>query len=166
MAERWKAIVGFEHRYEVSDLGRIRSHVSGKVLTAVKTRGGYLTVGLYHSDGVNKTSKRVNVLVLSAFDPPRPAGLEAAHENGNRQDNRRVNLAWKTHAANQKDKVAHGTQPRGSVCYQAVLTEAAVKRIRKRHVAGDSFAQIARDLGLKYQCVYDAGTGRRWPHVG
>jgi len=45
--EQWKEVVGFEQRYEVSDLGRVRNKLTQHVLRPAATSKGYLTVQLY-----------------------------------------------------------------------------------------------------------------------
>ena len=48
MDEIWKDIKGFEGVYQISNMGRLRSHKSGKwsILSNNNARGGYLSVVL------------------------------------------------------------------------------------------------------------------------
>ena len=115
--ERWKSIPGLEGRYEVSDLGRVKSlqrivsvgNNTGKVLVPERIRKlspspqGYPRVRL-----CGKT-RLVHHLVLLAFVGPRPVGLEIRHLNGNRADSRLANLAYGTRSENQMDSIRHGT---------------------------------------------------------
>lgn len=116
--EEWRAVVGYEGLYEVSDQGRVRSlprlvYSGGgryrrhpmTVLTVY--RGNYSKVRL-KVDGRGAT-KNVHALVAAAFLGPRPDGMEVCHNNGRHHDNRSSNLRYDTHAANQLDQVAHGT---------------------------------------------------------
>jgi hypothetical protein len=117
--ERWVPIPGYEEHSEVSDLGRVRS--IDRVLTwkngrRVRHRGRYLKLCLSNSGYfyVHLTvarkgkSKFIHSLVLEAFIGPRPEGMEGCHNNGDRLDNRRVNLRWDTHAENVRDTARHG----------------------------------------------------------
>ena len=65
--ERWKDIDGYDGAYQVSDLGRVRSHKSGewKVMRPRKDRFGYLSIGL-RKDGKQKCFY-VHRLVANAF---------------------------------------------------------------------------------------------------
>lgn len=108
--EEWRLIPGYE-RYEVSNLGRVRSlYYNGglrrvpRVLRQNPNTGGYPCVQL----GQNCT-KQVHALVALAFVGPRPPGQECRHKNGDKTDARLSNLHYGTRSQNIKDAVAHGT---------------------------------------------------------
>lgn len=79
--ECWKAIKGFEGKYEVSDKGRVRSmnyNNTGttRVLKANKNKStGYMQIGLYDPITSKTTPKYVHRLVAEAFIP-NPNNLE------------------------------------------------------------------------------------------
>lgn len=105
--EQWRAVPGHEGRYEVSDLGRVRSLRRCIVLaTARASRYGHRSVSL--SVAGERRTARVHHLVLEAFVGPRPAGLETRHLNGDPSDNRLANLTYGTPSENQRDRVRHG----------------------------------------------------------
>ena len=117
--ETWLPISGYEGRYEVSDIGRVRGlprtrtlwhggvqRLPGKILAPGVGRGGYLHVVLH--DGNSRWTRPVHLLVLGAFIGPRPAGLHAAHDDGVNTNNCAGNLGWKTRAENEQDKRKHG----------------------------------------------------------
>lgn len=113
MTERWRPVPGFEGRYEVSDLGNVQSVPRwGTPGGALKPfdRYGYPSVTL--RDGDRKETICVHRLVLCAYIGPAPAGMEAAHNNGNRQDSRLANLRWTTKAENTADRTRHGKHRR------------------------------------------------------
>lgn len=121
MIETWKPIPGWEF-YEVSDHGSVRS-VPRTVATmrgrrmvewnwqskVIKQRdhNGYCMVTL--SQNSVRRHAFVHVLVLEAFRGPCPDGMECLHDNGQRDDNRLVNLRWGTRSENRHDSVRHGT---------------------------------------------------------
>lgn len=116
MGENWLPVVGHEGRYEVSDLGRVKSlsrlDASGRrrterLLAQRRQPSGHLTVALY----ANRARQDVQVhwLVLEAFIGPRPEGLDGCHWDDDPANNRLDNLRWDTRAANVRDSVRNGT---------------------------------------------------------
>lgn len=114
--EEWRRIPGYEGRYDVSNLGRVRSldrvrangrKWRGRILKPVPMARGYLSVNLW----LDNTPRMhlIHRLVLAAFVGPVPEGAEGRHSDGNSSNNQLVNLEWGTHSENQYDQVAHGT---------------------------------------------------------
>jgi hypothetical protein len=117
--EIWRPILGFEGIYEVSDQGRVKSlaridgrgHWRSTVLLKPALVGpkGKQYLGVHLSANGDGRQRKVHLLVLETFVGPRPTQHEGAHENGNKCDNRLMNLAWKTRSENSYDKQRHGT---------------------------------------------------------
>lgn len=119
ITEVWRPVVGYEGAYEVSDQGRVRSLTREVYAGRGRTRlhaGRVLSV--FDGDDYSKvrlkldgsgSTKNVHSLVAEAFLGPCPADLEVCHGNGNRNDNRLVNLRYDTHSANALDRREHGT---------------------------------------------------------
>ena len=85
-------------RYEVSDLGRVRSvdvRLGGRVLKQELT-DRYPRVCLMTPEG-KKITRRVHVLVLEAFKGPRPVGQVGRHLDDNPLNCALSNLEWGTH---------------------------------------------------------------------
>jgi hypothetical protein len=117
--EEWRPIAGLEGRYEVSNLGRVKSlprieeHVkrgkpttyrrAGRILKPGLGGVGYLTVSI--GPFKQQKSVAVHVLVANAFLPPCP-GLYGQgdwvidHINEDKTDNRVENLRWLTQQQN------------------------------------------------------------------
>lgn len=100
--ERWRRVVGWEDRYEVSDRGRVRSPF--KILSQCFV-GRYPALSLTRPmDGGQFVKLRhVHRLVLEAFVGPCPAGQEARHLNDIPCDNWLTNLVWGTSKQNRAD---------------------------------------------------------------
>ena len=99
--ENWKPVVGCEDRYEVSDLGRVRSldrinsngrMVTGRILKQVKSVHDYLFVGIYYQGSSKAKLSRVHRLVAESFINKIPDGMVVDHLNGVKTDNRVSNI--------------------------------------------------------------------------
>lgn len=142
-AEEWRDIPGYEGRYQVSNLGRVRSvdHyvtrlVKGRVLRPRIRKEGYPIVTISGKGPVD-----IHLLVASAFIGKRERGMQVRHLNGDKLDARAENLAYGTQSDNEKDKLRYGGK-------QKKLTAAQVLEIRKRAEAGESEKTLARDYGI------------------
>lgn len=177
--EEWRPVLGYEGRYEVSNLGRVRSWlVAGRPLKkapekrastpAVLNYGnvkkfGYVFVNL-RKDSHYK-SKSIAELVLEAFICPRPHGLFAAHWDGCGSNNRLDNLRWATRSENERDKRRHGKAPIGVNHHNAKLTEQSVRAIRCSYRNMEKVAALARHYSVSTAAIYDVIRRRTWPHV-
>ncbi len=169
MTEHWRAIPGHEDYYEASTEGRIRSWLligSGRrkrraesplVMKLVPGSGGYLNVCIGE-----KNKKAVHVLILETFRGPAPDGTEAAHGNGNRQDNRLANLRWATHQENMDDQKLHGTVSAGELNPNAKLTWARVNEMRDLYAAGVPQSELVEIYGIKRSQVNKIVRGLSW----
>lgn len=109
--ETWKTIPGYEGRYEVSSLGRVRSYAKGEPrLLSVVMCGKYPAVPL-SKDGKAKVMY-LHTLVMLAFVGPRPEGKEIRHRDGNKMNPHRRNLSYGTKAENMIDRFRHSLSTR------------------------------------------------------
>lgn len=111
--EIWRPIPGWEDRYQVSNFGRVRSRrrrgAPGGLRRLANDAFGYRVLSLSRPGA--RVTKRVHVLVLTAFVGPRPTGHLVRHLDGDPSNNRLSNLAWGTSSENNHDQVRHGTHP-------------------------------------------------------
>jgi hypothetical protein len=168
-SKEWRKIPGFEN-YSISDLGQIRRDTggcgrckAGHILKPKRKRDGYLFVHLYREGGVK--CMNIHVLVATAFIGPRPSGMDVAHENGIRDDNRAANLRYATRSENNYDKRKHGTDNRGSKNYIAKWTEEDVLVAMKMRDQGFRHREIACMFNISRSTVTMALSGRQWKHL-
>lgn len=105
---------------------------------------------------------RVNVLVLLVFKWPRPSNAVAAHDNGNKLDNRLDNLFWKTQKENIADKERHGTKLKGENHPSAKLNWEIVRRLRSRRRGGATYGQLSAEFGIPKGTAAGICAGRSW----
>jgi len=169
--EDWRDIPGWEGRYQVSDLGRVRSLPRQRSDGSILTRGRVLSlrgsVDRYLSASLAKDYKtypaHVHRLVLLAFSGPCPPGHEACHYDGDGANNTLSNLRWGTPQDNAQDKVRHGRAnggcTRGELNGMSKLAPADVLAIRRSPL---SDARVAESYGVSRACIYSVRKRRSW----
>lgn len=96
MTEIWKPVVGYEKYYEVSNLGRVRSHKTEKILKPNTTRLGYQSVELFGDVGTGSKRLLIHRLVGMAFIPNPMEYPQINHKDENPSNNNVENLEWCT----------------------------------------------------------------------
>lgn len=101
MTEQWKPVVGYENTHLVSNLGRVYSKLSEKILSPYISNKGYCMVMLNHG-GKDRHGKTVHRLVAEAFlDNPNNYNI-VNHKDENKLNNVAENLEWCTSFYNNK----------------------------------------------------------------
>jgi len=173
--EEWRPVVGYEGRYEVSSLGRIKSlqrtcstkggshrSVPERILKPAPDGNGYMAVPLA-KDGKTNTV-RVCRIVMVAFVGPRPEGFVVAHGSKGKLCDSLDNLAYKTQSQNcGEDKLRDDTHCRGERSPKARLNEAQVRFARKAVSRGHATsAGLACAWEVSPSTVNKAVTGKNW----
>ena len=167
--EEWRPIKSCPD-YEASSLGRIRSfklwrgRPGPRILRQFPNSHNYPTVRLKRW-GCQRTVS-THVLVCGAFCGPRPVGSDVAHEDGNKANNRAVNLSYKSRSENHLDKRKHGRANQGTDHYNAKFTSDQVRQYRDAHrLLGVSVAELARQEGCCYARMWNAVRGSSYANV-
>ena len=99
--EQWKPIEGTNGKYEVSNLGRVRTNGQRPgLLTLTKQPSGY-RYAMIEIDG-KPCNRRVHRLVAQYFLPNPDNMKEVNHKDGNKDNNHVSNLEWCTRSHNVK----------------------------------------------------------------
>jgi len=103
---------------------------------------------------------------LAFLGPPPIADMHAAHENGDKNDNRLENLGWKTRSANEADKVRHGRSNQGARHGSAKLQADDVLKIRELYATGKyTQRQLGQMFGLSQPHVGEIIRRVVWSHI-
>lgn len=111
MTEKWRWIFGYEGRYEVSNLGNIRSYYKNgkiKLMRSVRNYSGYRRVMLYKKGKAKLL--RIHRLVADAFvaNPDTTTKRFINHIDGIKENNAASNLEWCTPSENMRHASAQG----------------------------------------------------------
>ncbi len=174
--ETWKAVVGYERLYEVSDLGNVvRIKRNDNRQLTPRDNVGYYAVALC-KDGKGK-SFLIHRLVALAFLPMPDQQMVVNHKNGIKTDNRLCNLEWTTQKANIRHAIetlgrVFGTNrpraeqmSRGESSGRNKLTETQIVQIREMAANGYSQRNIAKTFTVTQACIYDILNRHTWRHV-
>lgn len=181
--EVWKPIPSAPH-YEVSNIGRVRSldrsvtyahrgrncvrFWAGKILkTTIRTvKSTPYEQFVWRENGRTTKTKGVHIVVCEAFHGPKPfQGAHAAHFDGNSLNNRAENLRWATAKENAADDLRLGKKLRGEQCYNAKLTDADVREIRRLVAAGETHRHVAALFGVSIPSISPIIARKTWTHV-
>jgi len=118
-----------------------------------RRKDGYIAIGC--RNGAVRTCVLGHVVVCETFHGPRPEGMEAAHRNGDRSDNRASNVRWISRPDNQADRIGHGTNG-------IKLTVDDVHAIRAALAAGASRNELAARYGVTPGTISHVRVGHSW----
>ena len=158
--EIWKDVVGYPN-YEVSNMGQVRSKeriieqkghkknytriMKSRLLKQRKQNCGYHIVWL--SNNGKSEAKTVHRLVANAFLGGNHERMEVNHKNGDKSDNRVVNLEWCTrsenlvHAYNKLNRARHWTK-RVMCVETGEVFNSIVEASKKTNIGTGSISQV------------------------
>lgn len=138
--EIWKFIPNTKERYQVSNLGNVKSLTNLDKIVIMKTRTdprGYQMVNLW-VEGKRKTY-RLHILVMLAFYGATPKGKEIDHKDGNKKNNTKDNLQYLSSRENVTKaqlKCKSSNLPTGVRVGSATTYSASIRYKKERYYLG------------------------------
>ena len=166
LSEEWQPVVGCEHSYEISDLGRLRRSAPGgctfvgRIRKPRPNRWGYFYAHLRLANGMRKTMM-YHRMVLAAFVGPCPEGMEVNHIDGIKTNNSVENLEYVTPEENHQHATINGLVAKGTSVGASKLTEAEVMSIYELR-GQESQRTVAGYFGVHRSTVRGIWDGRYW----
>lgn len=130
-----------------------------RILAGGIDKDGYRKFVLIDDSGRRRYIRRAYAQ-CSAWNGPRPDGLEVRHLDGSRDNDAPSNLTWSTHTENCADKILHGTSRRGEKNPRSVITEQQARYI-KAHPEIPA-TRLAAQLRISRNTIYPIRLGRAW----
>lgn len=153
MKEIWKDVEDYEGLYQVSNLGRVKSSYTNRILKGYKITGGYLGVKLCKNN--IKSTKKIHRLVAEAFIQNPDNKPQVNHIDEDKTNNMVSNLEWMT----AKENTNHGTRNERSGKTQSIpIIATNLKTGEYTEFYGSS--ECARQLGLHQSSITEVLKGR------
>lgn len=154
----WKVSNLLFNKYEVSELGDIRSIKTKKLRKKqLSKRHGRYVVSVYLLS--KAYTRKVARIVAEAF-VPNPLNLpEVNHINGDKTDDRAINLEWMTKPENIKHAYSNGLMKSGK------LDVTKVKEIKSKILKGDKSSKIALEYGVTRNAISRIKAGKVWKDI-
>lgn len=102
--ELWRAVVGYNNHYYVSNYGRVKVVEKGKTKCILSQKEKSYLMVVLSKDGIKKL-RLVHKLVATAFIPPIEGKLYVNHKDGHKYNNLISNLEWCTLKENAQHSV-------------------------------------------------------------
>jgi hypothetical protein len=164
--EIWAKVPNYNNYY-VSNLGNIKNVKTKnmlKLIVRAKPPKDYLFVHL--SENNKQKYFFIHALVMVSFVGERGKDMVINHINGNKRDNRLINLEYCTQSHNRKQDFIHGRQSFvGEKNTQSKLTETDVLNILELRSAGQGIRKIANEYNVGDACIHRIISGKGWNHV-
>lgn len=162
-----KDVVGFEGRYTVDEDGNVYSLKRNKTITPVVMQNGYWYVHLFCKGKARCI--RLHRLVAEAFLDNPNGYSQVNHINGDKSDNRVVNLEWCSQSQNMRHAMRTGLwNPIGENNASAKLKSADITAIRAQYVKGDArfgAKGLAKVYGVTDVMIGKIVRGENWKAI-
>lgn len=166
MIEIWKDIKECAGKYQVSNIGRVKSLNRGNpiIMRPVVSRKGYARLCF----GADYKTKNVMIhrLVALYFCGGYSPNKEINHKDCDKLNNNFNNLEWVSRRENTNYSKKMGLYLKGDKHPRSKLTEQQVLRLRKlRKEMHTSFKELANYFGISVYTAAEICQRRTWRHI-
>ena len=173
--EIFKDIIGYEGKYQISNLGRVKGlsrqvynnfdpyMTKERILKSCINNAGYYVLNLCLNGKVNM--HLVHRLIAVNFIPNPKNKPAINHKNGIKTDNRLDNIEWSTYSDNNQHAYNTGLKKRGEHHVNSKLTEVQVCEIREKLKNGESNILIANFYNVGNCTISEIKHNKRWKHI-
>jgi len=161
--EHWKDIKGYEGVYQASNLGRIKSIRSKKIMSVKKHLRGYPQIN-FSVKGVRKILY-VHRIIAETFLENDSNSNTVDHIDENKKNNNASNLQWCSHKENMN--LFHSRRLRKKrIEKHMILSKKDVEHIRKEHICfGVNTKKLAAGYNVSLSLIYKIISFQLWKTV-
>lgn len=164
LTEIWKDSPIYPDRYEVSNLGRVRSKSLNKIMKQHPHKDGYYQITL--SKNKVKQTVLVHRLVASLFCEGEEKSKEVNHKDCDKTNNSSKNLEWVTRSDNLKHAYKNKLiEKRGSRNGRSILKEDDVKSIKDLYNKGKTVTDLSKIYDISDSTISAIINGKTWRHI-
>ena len=165
LKEKWKEIGGYNGKYQVSNLGNVKTfHYGGRLLKFGDDTRGYITIAL-SKNNKSKTFK-LHRIVAQAFKPNPLKLREVNHIDCNKNNNKASNLEWVSPKQNMEhaSRLGRIKASYGEDNHLSKLTKEKVKTIRENKNK-EFHSQLAKRYGVSRPAITAIINRKTWKHI-
>ena len=151
--EIFEPIIGYEGLYSISNKGRVKSHISNRILKPLLRKTGYLEICLYK----NKRKKYylLHRVVAEMFIKQVEGSNEINHIDGDKTNNCIENLEWSNRKQNLQHAYKNGLReddvsPRRIKCYpkdnknEVIFFESIYQAARRLKISQGNICMVCK----------------------
>jgi hypothetical protein len=175
MEEVWKEIKGYEGKYEISNLGRIKSlfmyryKLDGNykvfrelIITPKRATNGYLGVDLSLNGKIRHSIHRL--VAINFIENPYDY-KEVNHIDGDKENNKVDNLEWMSLQQNRDHAKVNKLMEYGEGRYNSKLDDNKIRVIREEFGNGLTMYKLAKKFEVCSGTIKQIIDGKSWKHV-
>lgn len=150
MKECWTSLNGVVpegHGYHISNLGRVWSDKTNRVLKHAYGNGGYPFVSLSKESRI-KSYDIHRMMAIAFLGEPKSDKMEVNHKDGNKTNNKISNLEWVTRSENKRHAYRIGLRNPLPSSNTKKATEANRKPVAKFDVSNDNIVGVYQSASV------------------